>query len=237
MPLQLPGPATVACHQQARVNVLLSTKPTLYFKSSRILKKITAKDSNVIITTQAQGWMDHQLMLTWIKKVLVKYTKGQHALLIFDSFKGRLKEDTLARLAESNISYVIIPGGCTSKVQPLDVCLNKPFKAYICGAWEEYMVEQAHSTHTASQIPTASHNDIVNWVVDANQCLNSQTDMVKKSFLVCGISNSLISSHSHLESLQSCQTSKYHMVVETLMMSQIYFKAQKRTMKNVTKTI
>ena len=64
-------------------------------------------------------------MLKWISKVLVKYTKGRHALLVFDTFKGHLKEEVLAKLLEMNISHVVIPGGCTSKVQPLDVSLNK----------------------------------------------------------------------------------------------------------------
>jgi len=118
--------------------------------------------------------------------------------LVLDTFKAHLKDDVLANLEENNISHVLIPGGCTSKIQPLDVCLNKPFKAYIRGAWEEYMVGQAQSTHTASQIPTASMNDVLGWVVAANQCLNSQTDMVKKSFLVCGISNSLDGSENQL---------------------------------------
>ena len=82
-------------------------------------------------------------MLTWTRMVLVKYTKGRHALLVFATFKGHLTDDVLANLAENNISYILIPGGCTSKIQPLDVCLNKPFKAYIHGALEVYMVGQA----------------------------------------------------------------------------------------------
>ena len=76
-------------------------------------------------------------------------------------------------------------------IQPPDVCLNMPFKAYIGGAWEEYMVGQVQSTHTASQIQTASRIKILDWIVAANQSLNHQTDMVNRSFLVCGISNSL----------------------------------------------
>ena len=55
----------------------------------------------------------------------------QHALLVFDTFTGHLKDDVLASLAENNKSYILIPGGCMSKIQPLDVCLNKPFKTYI----------------------------------------------------------------------------------------------------------
>lgn len=119
--------------------------------------------------------MDYKLMMRWIRKVLLKYTKGRHALLVFDTFKGHLKEEVLAKLTENNISYVIIPGGCTSKIQPLDdVCLNKPFKTYLHGAWEEYMVNQARRSSDASSIPTASRTEIIQWVVAANDCLNSQ---------------------------------------------------------------
>lgn len=78
---------------------------------------------------------------------------------MFDTFKGHLKDDVLADLAENNISHVPIPGGCTSKIQPLDVCLNKPFKAYICGAWEEYMVDQAQSVHPHCLTVTDSIED------------------------------------------------------------------------------
>ena len=125
---------------------------TFKAKTQRILKKIPIKECNVIVTTQPKGWMDHKLMLTWIRKVLVQHTKGRHALLVFDTFKDHLTDDILAILAKNNISHAVIPGGCTRMIQPLDVCLNKPFKTYISGAWEEYMVGQVQSTQTASQI-------------------------------------------------------------------------------------
>ena len=34
------------------------------------------------------------------------------------------------------------PGECTSKVQPLDVSLSKPFKSYVRRYWSEYILEQ-----------------------------------------------------------------------------------------------
>ena len=117
----------------------------------------------------------------------IRTQKGGHALLVFDTFKGHLKDKVLAKLTENNISYVIIPCGCTSKIQTLDVCLNNPFKTYLCGTWEKYMVTR----HNASSIPLASRTEIIQWVVAANDCLNLQRDMIRKSFLVCGISNNL----------------------------------------------
>ena len=61
---------------------------TFKAKNERILKKIKAKESHVVITTQANEWMDHKLMMHWIRKVLMKYTIRRYALLVFETFRG-----------------------------------------------------------------------------------------------------------------------------------------------------
>ena len=51
--------------------------------------------------------MDSKLKNAWILKVLVKSTKGHHALLIFDTLKlGHLKEDVLQTLGSNNIDLI-----------------------------------------------------------------------------------------------------------------------------------
>ena len=114
-------------------------------------------------------------MLSWIKKVLVKHTKGRHALLVFDMFKIHLKDDILK---ENNISQVLILGGCKSKIQPLDVCLNKTFTAYIRGVCEEYKAGQAQSTHIASQIPQ-HRGKTYRLDCSCKAMLNFQANMIK----------------------------------------------------------
>ena len=144
---------------------------TFKAKTERILK-IKYEENDVIITKQANAWMDYTIMMNWICKVLLKYTEGCHALLVFDTFKGHLKEEVLAKLTENNISYVVIPSSHSSQIQPLDVCLNKPFKTYIRGAWGEYMVKQAQQSTGASSIPTLSRTEIIQWVVAANDSVH-----------------------------------------------------------------
>ena len=104
--------ATLTCTASSQM-----FQPFVTFKAitERILKKIKVKENDDVITTQANGWVDYELMMCSICKVLVKYTKGHHALLVFDTFKGHLKEEVLAKPTENNISYVIVPGGCMSK--------------------------------------------------------------------------------------------------------------------------
>ena len=88
---------------------------------------------------------------------------------------------------QSNTTVIVIPGGCTSILQPLDVSINKPIKGHLRNSWVEYMLE--HSGDEVVKRP--SKQQIVDWVEEANNFLNSYLSIVKKYFLVTGISNAL----------------------------------------------
>ena len=36
-------------------------------------------------------------------------------------------------------TFLMIPPGCTSKCQPMDVCIDKPFKTILRKCWVEYV--------------------------------------------------------------------------------------------------
>ena len=104
-------------------------------------------------------------------------------------------------MQSNNIDLVIIPGGCTSKIQPLDVCLNKPLKSVVRKKWIEYV----HSLVNTSINPSPQNNlippkkpDIVAWIMDGIDYLKSMPEMVKKSFFVCGITKALDGSQNTL---------------------------------------
>ena len=44
--------------------------------------------------------------------------------LVWDTFSGHMTEDVSEELRKKNITTAVIPGGCTSKIQPLDVLTN-----------------------------------------------------------------------------------------------------------------
>ncbi len=44
-------------------------------------------------------------------------------------------------IADLDIEIISIPGGCTGLCQPLDVGINKPFKARVRALWEEWMID------------------------------------------------------------------------------------------------
>ena len=84
---------------------------------------------------------------------------------------------------------VVIPGGYTSKLKPLDVSLNKPFKSYVRQYWSDYIIEQSSQLDSSKKIKPPQKQDVTHWVSDGIQKLQEKTDMIEKSFDVCGITS------------------------------------------------
>jgi hypothetical protein len=53
---------------------------------------------------------------------------GRPSLLVWDSFRGHLGDDTKRIFTEMKTDLAVIPGGLTSVLQPLDVSVKRPFK-------------------------------------------------------------------------------------------------------------
>ena len=171
-------------------------------KTKRSIKGLTAPPG-VIIAHQEKGWMDGKLMLKWLDGVWNKSCQfnqpGAESFLIMDSFSAHLTDSVADNLKKNKVHTVIVPGGCTPILQPLDVSLNKPFKAILRKLWQEYMLlsteelekKRAEGNTPASKIPAPSKQTMVDWVTTAWLELAEKVDAVKKSFLVTGISNAL----------------------------------------------
>ena len=56
-------------------------------------------------------------------------------LLVLDLFGAHKTEEVLNTFSANDIVVSMIPGGCTSLVQPLDVSINRPFKDILRVSW------------------------------------------------------------------------------------------------------
>ena len=65
---------------------------------------------------------------------------NKRSMFVWDMFRAHLTDQIKVRLKSANIIPAVLPGGCTSVLQPLDVCLNKPFKNKVPEQWNEWMV-------------------------------------------------------------------------------------------------
>ena len=74
--------------------------------------------------------MDEALVKDWLNSVWAKVGSlaKRKSLLVWDSFRGHISNAVKNKLNYLNTVPAVIPGGMTSILQPLDVCVNKPFK-------------------------------------------------------------------------------------------------------------
>ena len=122
----------------------------------------------------------------WLVHVFGKQPKR---LLIVDSYKPHQTEASIKMANEKcNSEVTIIPGGCTSIVQPMDKCINKPFKDHMRASWQEWMRQDRAKTKSGN-LKQPTRQDAINWVSKAWYSISPDT--LIKSFKVCGISNAL----------------------------------------------
>jgi hypothetical protein len=78
---------------------------------------------------QPNNTMTSSIMVDYIKNFLVKEIPSGKTLLIMDSFLGHKTAEVKKTCKENNIDIMMIPGGYTGLLQPLDISVNRSFKS------------------------------------------------------------------------------------------------------------
>ena len=121
---------------------------------------------------QARAWMDEEVMLQWVDKILKPYVEiappGIVPLLFLDKYKCHMMASVVNKIQNLGCEVEHIPGGCTGLTQPVDVGCNKPLKNRIRHQWEEYMLEDG-LLHNKSKPPT--RQQLAQW------CCNSLNEL------------------------------------------------------------
>jgi hypothetical protein len=150
--------------------------PFIIFKGSsngRIIREFASYPGGQYYTCQAKAWVDDDVFRDWVQRVWVPFclyggNSGENggfnhvngSYLIMDEFTVHLRSiatDTI-RSVGTEIDY--IPAGYTSKLQVLDLGVNKPFKGYVRREYERFMV-----TNASNKRPP--RKEVAQWIKDA----------------------------------------------------------------------
>ena len=136
--------------------------------------------------------MDERLKHVWVENIWLKHTTAmseklgfQNSLLTFDAFSAHKTDEIQGKLIEKKTDILMILPGCITKCQPMDVCINRLFKAILRKSWMGYVSEIINKEHV--QLPPPSRQNMVDWVEKAFNYVSNDTKMVNRSFDVCGI--------------------------------------------------
>jgi hypothetical protein len=99
------------------------------------------------VTVQENNYCDESIMLIWIEKCLKPYLQQRNRLSIFmmDNFSAHLPKSIRNSLAKLCALQVMLPPNMTSRVQVLDVGLNKPFKSRLQDEYDEFLLNSVEN--------------------------------------------------------------------------------------------
>ena len=121
--------------------------PPLYYLQREATAQSYTYLSGMVVCVQEKGWMDKTLMIRYIREIWAPHTHKTHSLLVLDSYKVHAADSMEKEFKAKNTTFAIIPGVCTSKIQPPDVSINCPFKDSLRTSWCKYMQSRVHRLH------------------------------------------------------------------------------------------
>ncbi|GBC04795.1 hypothetical protein RclHR1_05880008 [Rhizophagus clarus] len=183
-------------HEQSLFTVILACMAdgmklpaVCIFKLKNVLKE--KFPNGIYIRANEKGWVNEQEMLWWVENVWTSRNRfgNPRSILVLDSFRGHIVDSVKNRLVEKNTNMAVIPGGCTSKLQPLDVAINKSFKSKVRDWYNNWMISNIHAFTSAGKIKRPSYSTAATWVKESWDEINE--DLIQRSFKSCGISTNL----------------------------------------------
>ena len=150
------------------------------------------KRKKLFVKCQENSWCNTEIYKFWLNKIFLFYQNiiKKNCLLIFDRASSHINQEIIDFLNLNNINYVIIPPGYTLFLQPLDVSINKPLKTAIKEKYLNFL--QLHINEITENNFSITDENIINFINEIwNTDDNIRKDIIKNSFLYCGISQVL----------------------------------------------
>ena len=121
----------------------------------------TAYPSSSVYAVQEKAWMDKRVFLEWVEKIWKPFCQNKNSTyLLMDEFSVHLMAECVNSIQDCGTEVDFVLGGYTSKLQVLDVGVNKPFKDYIKQCYEQFMVQNFEERKV-------SRLDVAKWIQEA----------------------------------------------------------------------
>ena len=133
-------------------------------KDLNTTKYVTEKRS--ICQTNKNIWSNNSIIIDWTNSTYIPYftlkkIDLKNTLLIWDQAPKHYSYEIQKYLSLKNITFIFIPTNSTGNLQPLDICINKPYKELIKRNYEEFI----HSFEL-DKIPKIKRKTLIKWIVE-----------------------------------------------------------------------
>ena len=182
--------------EKCRISILLSIAgdvikliPYAIFKGAangKIINNLNKSkyviEKRCICQTNKNAWSSNSIIIELINKVYIPYFNAKNVelnntLLIWDQAPIHYSYDIKKYLSLKTINFIFISDGLTDILQPLEVCINKPFKEIIKRNYKKLI----HSL--LDKIPKIKREALIKWIVETWEA-RIKKELVEISFLV-----------------------------------------------------
>ena len=146
---------------------------------------------------QEKAWCDQEIMKEQISTEWANPFKnpiGQNSdgkILIADVHRAQQTDSVKELLKKHKTSLVNVPPGCTSRVQVVDVWINKPFKDELRSLFEDHL-DKNLDQYVDGKINASQRRVLMTkWVGEAWSKVGKMKDSIIRSFKKCGLSVAL----------------------------------------------
>lgn len=99
----------------------------------------------------------------------------EKALLVFDSMRAHITDCVNEAIKKTYTILTVIPGGTTKCLQPLDIGVNRAFKAALRVEWETWMTSGEKSFTKIGRMLKVSFYDVCQWILTAWRAVKEST--------------------------------------------------------------
>ncbi|KAG7225226.1 hypothetical protein INR49_014616 [Caranx melampygus] len=155
--------------------------PLLFFRGTASLVPDGFPD-NVLLEAQQKGFTNEERLQIWIDKVwrprvAVSGTDRQSVLMV-DVHQGHQTDHFRDALSSASTDLVLIPSGCSCRLQPLDVCVTPVLKDFLQARWTQLVSQGGLDGLGLDQLALT----LACWLSEVSSTLNSETNILRRSF-------------------------------------------------------
>nr|CAD7267497.1 unnamed protein product [Timema shepardi] len=146
------------------------------------------ESSEVSLAYQKDAQMDLTTMKTWLERIWFKRVLSP-SLLIADCYEPHCVPNITDIFRTRGCHSAVIPGGCTSRLQPLDITVKREFQDVIEKQWNSFNSISNGSWDTQNKLQLPGQREIIDWVSAAYRHVQAnQQETIRRSFLVTRLS-------------------------------------------------
>ncbi|XP_029370140.1 uncharacterized protein pogza isoform X2 [Echeneis naucrates] len=137
---------------------------------------------NVLLESQQEGFSDQDRLQIWINKVWRPHMSAsvgnQQSVLMVDVHRGHVTDAFRDALSSASTDLVVIPEGCSCRLQPLHVCLTPVLREFLQARWTQLVSKGGLEGLGLDQLALT----LACWLSEVMSTLNSETSILRRSF-------------------------------------------------------